>query len=200
MKQGWLAGVAMGLVLAMGWSSAADAQSRTRVTVYTALENDQLQPFKQAIEADVPDVEISWVRDSTGVITSRFLAEKDNPRAGSRARSRRHLAAALREDEPARGIQARRRRCAEARLSRHLRPLYLDRHGRLPRGGLLQHGGSREGKGCSADLVDGSHQARVQGQDRDAASGLVGHGLPQGRGLAADHGRAGRLGLHGQAP
>ncbi|MCA3637440.1 MAG: putative 2-aminoethylphosphonate ABC transporter substrate-binding protein [Methylobacterium sp.] len=81
MKQGWLAGVAMGLVLAMGWSSAADAQGRTRVTVYTALENDQLQPFKQAIEADVPDVEISWVRDSTGVITSRFLAEKDNPRA-----------------------------------------------------------------------------------------------------------------------
>ncbi|MCA3601359.1 MAG: ABC transporter substrate-binding protein, partial [Methylobacterium sp.] len=65
----------------MGWSSAADAQGRTRVTVYTALENDQLQPFKQAIEADVPDVEISWVRDSTGVITSRFLAEKDNPRA-----------------------------------------------------------------------------------------------------------------------
>jgi hypothetical protein len=54
MKQGWLAGVAMGLVLAMGWSSAADAQGRTRVTVYTALENDQLQPFKQAIEADVP--------------------------------------------------------------------------------------------------------------------------------------------------
>jgi iron(III) transport system substrate-binding protein len=28
-----------------------------------------------------PDVEISWVRDSTGVITSRFLAEKENPRA-----------------------------------------------------------------------------------------------------------------------
>ncbi len=89
MKQGWLAGVAMGLVLAMGWSSAADAQGRTRVTVYTALENDQLQPFKQAIEADVPDVEISWVRDSTGVITSRFLAEKENPRAISCSVSRR---------------------------------------------------------------------------------------------------------------
>jgi iron(III) transport system substrate-binding protein len=26
-------------------------------------------------------VEIAWVRDSTGVITARLLAEKDNPRA-----------------------------------------------------------------------------------------------------------------------
>ena len=29
----------------------------------------------------MPDVEVVWVRDSTGVITARFLAEKDNPRA-----------------------------------------------------------------------------------------------------------------------
>jgi iron(III) transport system substrate-binding protein len=29
----------------------------------------------------VPDAEVVWVRDSTGVITARFLAEKDNPRA-----------------------------------------------------------------------------------------------------------------------
>jgi iron(III) transport system substrate-binding protein len=69
---------ALGLVLGLG--GAAQAQ-RTKVTVYTALENDQLGPFKQAIEADVPDVEVVWVRDSTGVITARFLAEKDNPRA-----------------------------------------------------------------------------------------------------------------------
>jgi len=58
----------------------ADAQ-KTKLTVYTALENDQLGPFKAAIEAAVSDVEIVWVRDSTGVITARFLAEKDNPRA-----------------------------------------------------------------------------------------------------------------------
>ena len=38
-------------------------------------------PFKSKIEAAIPDVEIVWVRDSTGVITARFLAEKDNPRA-----------------------------------------------------------------------------------------------------------------------
>ena len=54
---------------------------RTKITVYTALENDQVGPYKQAFENDVKDVEIAWVRDSTGVITARFLAEKDNPRA-----------------------------------------------------------------------------------------------------------------------
>jgi len=54
---------------------------RTKLTLYTAIENDQLGPFKQAIEAGVPEVEIVWVRDSTGVMTARFLAEKDNPRA-----------------------------------------------------------------------------------------------------------------------
>src|SRR2546423_5461738 len=54
---------------------------RTKLTIYTALENDQLGPFKQTIEAAVPEVEVVGVRDSPGVITARFLAEKDNPRA-----------------------------------------------------------------------------------------------------------------------
>jgi iron(III) transport system substrate-binding protein len=54
---------------------------KTRISVYSALENDQLGPYKQAFEAAHPDVEIAWVRDSTGVITARLLAEKDNPRA-----------------------------------------------------------------------------------------------------------------------
>ena len=61
--------------------AAPAAAQRTKVTVYTALEPDQLAQYKQAIEADVPTVEVSWVRDSTGVITARFLAEKDRPRA-----------------------------------------------------------------------------------------------------------------------
>lgn len=66
--------------LALGPADAA-AQDKTRITVYTAMENDQLGQYKQAVEADVPDIEIAWVRDSTGVITARLIAEKDNPRA-----------------------------------------------------------------------------------------------------------------------
>ena len=72
-----LAAAALAAVLA---AAPAMAQ-RTKLTIYTALENDQLGPFKQAIEAAVPEVEVVWVRDSTGVITARFLAEKDNPRS-----------------------------------------------------------------------------------------------------------------------
>src|SRR5437870_11809487 len=76
----FVAGLALALAVAFGSADPAAAQ-RTKLTIYTALENDQLGPFKQSIEAAVPDVEVVWVRDSTGVITARFLAEKDNPRA-----------------------------------------------------------------------------------------------------------------------
>src|SRR2546421_7670548 len=65
---------------AMGLSSAAFAQ-KTKLTVYTAIENEQLDPFKKAFEADNPTIEIAWVRDSTGVMTAKLIAEKDNPRA-----------------------------------------------------------------------------------------------------------------------
>ncbi len=74
-----LSGLALGLGLIA--APAAEAQQRTRLTVYTALENEQLAPFKQAAEAAVPGIEIAWVRDSTGVITARLIAERANPRA-----------------------------------------------------------------------------------------------------------------------
>jgi iron(III) transport system substrate-binding protein len=69
------AGAAFAVLAAPAWAQ------KTKVTVYTALENDQLGPYKAAVEADNPDIDVVWVRDSTGVITARFLAEKDNPRA-----------------------------------------------------------------------------------------------------------------------
>jgi len=75
-----LFGAVAGLSLALGIVVPAQAQ-KTQVSIYTALENDQLAPFKAAIEAAVPGAEVVWTRDSTGVITARFLAEKDNPRA-----------------------------------------------------------------------------------------------------------------------
>src|SRR5918911_886218 len=79
MKTWIVAGLAAALALGIG--GKAEAQQKTKVTIYTALENDQLGPFKQSIEKAVPEAEVVWVRDSTGVITARFLAEKDNPRA-----------------------------------------------------------------------------------------------------------------------
>ena len=75
----WLATCLVG-AFALALPGVAQAQ-KTKVTIYTALENDQLAPFKASIEKAVPDADVVWVRDSTGVITARFLAEKDNPRA-----------------------------------------------------------------------------------------------------------------------
>ena len=66
-------------------SAPAIAQSRTRLTLYTSWETDTVAPFKSAFEADTPGVELIPVRDSSGIITARLLAEKDNPRADATA-------------------------------------------------------------------------------------------------------------------
>jgi iron(III) transport system substrate-binding protein len=66
---------ALALAVAPAPSSAKD------LVVYTALEDDQLAAYKSAFEAKNPDITISWVRDSTGPITARLLAEKANRQA-----------------------------------------------------------------------------------------------------------------------
>jgi iron(III) transport system substrate-binding protein len=66
---------------AMALTTGAAVAQKTKLTVYTAIENEQLEPFKKAFEADNPAIEIAWVRDSTGVMTAKLIAEKDNPRA-----------------------------------------------------------------------------------------------------------------------
>ncbi len=64
----------------LGASLSTAALAQTKLSIYTALENDQLAPFKTAIEKST-GVQVDWVRDSTGVITARFLAEKAAPKA-----------------------------------------------------------------------------------------------------------------------
>jgi iron(III) transport system substrate-binding protein len=61
-------------------TSAAFAQ-KTQLLVYTALETDQLKAYQEGFNKSNPDIEIKWVRDSTGVITAKLLAEKANPQA-----------------------------------------------------------------------------------------------------------------------
>lgn len=51
------------------------------ITVYTALEDDQIEGYLKVFNAAYPNIKVNTVRDSTGVITARFLAEKDNPQA-----------------------------------------------------------------------------------------------------------------------
>lgn len=73
--------VAVALSFSLTSGSIALAQSPTDLLVYTAVEADELAGFKQAFEADYPHININWVRDSTGVVTSKLLAERDNPQA-----------------------------------------------------------------------------------------------------------------------
>ena len=57
------------------------AAQKTQLTVYTALETDQLKAYQTAFEKANPNIEIQWVRDSTGIVTAKLLAEKSNPKA-----------------------------------------------------------------------------------------------------------------------
>ena len=54
---------------------------KTQLLVYTALETDQLKPYQEGFNKAYPDIEIKWVRDSTGVITAKLLSEKGNAQA-----------------------------------------------------------------------------------------------------------------------
>ncbi len=62
-------------------SASALQLARPDLTVYTALEADQIKPYKAAFEKANPGINILWVRDSTGIITAKLLAEKASPKA-----------------------------------------------------------------------------------------------------------------------
>lgn len=69
---------AVAAVFTAGVLQTAAAQE---LTVYTALEADQIKEYKAAFEKATPGVTIRWVRDSTGIVTAKLLAEKSNPQA-----------------------------------------------------------------------------------------------------------------------
>ena len=75
----FFAAAAVGL-FALGIGGGA-ALAKTQLLVYTAIEADELAMFKREFEKDYPDVNIKWVRDSTGIVTAKLLAEKNNPKA-----------------------------------------------------------------------------------------------------------------------
>ncbi len=67
-------------LLLAGAATAAWAQ-KTELLVYTALETDQLKAYTESFVKTNPNIELKFVRDSTGVITAKILAEKANPQA-----------------------------------------------------------------------------------------------------------------------
>lgn len=74
----WLSSVALAAALIASGSAVAQ---KTQLTVYTALETDQLKAYQEGFNKVHPDIELTWVRDSTGIITAKILAEKAAPKA-----------------------------------------------------------------------------------------------------------------------
>jgi iron(III) transport system substrate-binding protein len=73
----------MGIIagIAFALCAAPALAQKTELLVYTALETDQIKAYEEAFKKANPNIDIKWVRDSTGVITSKLLAEKANPQA-----------------------------------------------------------------------------------------------------------------------
>lgn len=59
----------------------ASTAMAAELTVYTAVEAEDLKRYAAEFNKDHPDIKINWVRDSTGIVTAKLLAEKDNPQA-----------------------------------------------------------------------------------------------------------------------
>jgi iron(III) transport system substrate-binding protein len=69
---------AIAIAVAALWVGSAQAQ---QLTVYTALEADQIKAYQASFEKSNPGIKINWVRDSTGIVTAKLLAEKAAPKA-----------------------------------------------------------------------------------------------------------------------
>jgi iron(III) transport system substrate-binding protein len=65
----------------MACAAGGAVAQKTQLLVYTALETDQIKAYQEGFNKVEPNIEIKWVRDSTGVITAKLLAEKSNPQA-----------------------------------------------------------------------------------------------------------------------
>ena len=59
----------------------AARRRRRRSPCTRPIEADDLKKYAARFNEDHPDIEIKWVRDSTGVVTAKLLAEKANPQA-----------------------------------------------------------------------------------------------------------------------
>ena len=67
--------------VAVAFSATSVQAQKTELLVYTALETDQLKAYAESFNKTNPNIELKFVRDSTGVITAKLLAEKANPQA-----------------------------------------------------------------------------------------------------------------------
>ncbi|GAA0534957.1 putative 2-aminoethylphosphonate ABC transporter substrate-binding protein [Rhizomicrobium palustre] len=69
------------VICAMALLLGGCQEQKHKLVVYTAAEADQLPAYEAAFHKAHPEIELVWVRDSTGVVTAKLLAEKNAPQA-----------------------------------------------------------------------------------------------------------------------
>lgn len=67
--------------LCLGALALGSCARRPRLVVYTAAEADQIPAYAASFKQLHPDIDLLWVRDSTGVVTAKLMAERKAPRA-----------------------------------------------------------------------------------------------------------------------
>ena len=139
--------------------SSAAAQDRVRLEVYSTLEVENINDFKKAFEAENRDIEIVWIRNSTGVVTARILAEQSAQRGRRDLGPGRHLDAAARQARPARALRAQEPRRASSPPSAIPAdpPAWVGMEA-LGRRGLLQYGGGRQARPGQAAILVRPHR------------------------------------------
>lgn len=49
------------------------------ITIYTAFEDDQIEKYLESFYQKYPDIKVEVIRESTGTLIAKVIAEKDNP-------------------------------------------------------------------------------------------------------------------------
>jgi iron(III) transport system substrate-binding protein len=75
-----LFGLLLGLTVVLGFMGVPAAIAGD-LLVYTALEDDELAVYLPAFKKAHPEINLKIYRDSTGIVTAKLLAEKDNIQA-----------------------------------------------------------------------------------------------------------------------
>ena len=69
------------LTLLLVLVAAAPAAAKDTVVIYTALEPEQITDYMKAVNKTLPNIDVKMLRLSTGDVSARFMAEKDNMQA-----------------------------------------------------------------------------------------------------------------------
>jgi iron(III) transport system substrate-binding protein len=71
----------LGALVALAMLFSAATACAEEILVYTALEDDEIPGYLALFKQAHPEITVKIVRDSTGIVTAKLLAEKENPRA-----------------------------------------------------------------------------------------------------------------------